>query len=64
MAALGKHMAFRFSLGAIALLALATPAMAQGVQIPEPSGMTLFALSALGVMVGRRLAARRPGRDD
>ena len=43
----------------------AQPALANaGVQIPEASSMTLFALGVLGVIVGRRLAERDKDADD
>lgn len=35
------------------LLAFATPALAVGAAIPEPSSMALFGLGVLGVVVGR-----------
>ena len=50
----------------IALWLLAAPAAAlagDSTQVPEGSHLTLFALGLLGVIVGRRLAMRRPGED-
>ena len=45
------------------LLLSASPALADaGTQVPEGSQFTLFALGLLGVIVGRRLAARKPGK--
>ena len=47
------------------LVIAAQPALANvGVQVPEASSMTLFALGVLGVIVGRRLAARDADSDD
>ena len=44
----------------LAVLILAAPASAaDGVQIPEASGLTLFALGVIGVIVGRHLSIRR-----
>ena len=48
----------------VAIIA-AQPALANaGVQIPEASSMTLFALGVLGVIVGRRLAERDRDSED
>jgi hypothetical protein len=47
----------------VCLIALATPAAAfaaGGVPVPEGSQFTLFALGALGVLIGRRASMRRP----
>lgn len=42
-------------------LGFATPALAQGsTAVPEPSDLALFALGVLGVLIGRRAAAKRP----
>ncbi|GGD97052.1 hypothetical protein GCM10011515_16040 [Tsuneonella deserti] len=38
------------------LLGFATPALAAGAAVPEPSAMALFGLGVLGVIVGRRSA--------
>jgi hypothetical protein len=47
------------------LVFVAAPASAGGgIQVPEPSHLALFALGALGVIVGRAGAARRRDRDD
>lgn len=49
----------RLALAAIALLS-AAPAWATGAaQVPEGSGLTLFALGAAGVLIGRRLSMRK-----
>ncbi|TCJ38360.1 PEP-CTERM sorting domain-containing protein [Parafrankia sp. BMG5.11] len=40
-------------------LVIASPAMAAGTAVPEPSGLALFGLGVLGVIVGRRGARRR-----
>jgi len=50
----------------VCLLALTTPAAALaagGVPVPEGSQFTLFALGALGVLIGHRASMRRP-KDD
>ena len=58
-------MAARLALIPVLILLIAVPAMAQaGTQVPEASSMTLFAMGAAGVIIGRRLAARRGHRDD
>lgn len=50
---------------AIMLLFAAAPAAANGsAQIPEASSLTLFALGALGVIIGRRLSMRKSDRED
>jgi hypothetical protein len=41
------------------LLGFATPALAAGVAIPEPSSMALFGLGVIGVIIGRRGARRK-----
>lgn len=41
------------------LLGFATPALAAGAAVPEPSSMALFGLGVLGVLVGRRGARRK-----
>ncbi|WP_162199428.1 PEP-CTERM sorting domain-containing protein [Aurantiacibacter luteus] len=56
-------MTARFVLAAFATLAVAVPAAAQATQVPEASSMTLFAMGAAGVMIGRRLARRKADRD-
>ena len=49
---------------ALILLALASPAAAtDSVQVPEASGLTLFALGVLGVLVGRHFSMRRRESD-
>ena len=48
------------------LIALTTPAAALAagaVPVPEGSQFTLFALGALGVLIGRRASMRRPQDD-
>ncbi|MGN6356032.1 MAG: PEP-CTERM sorting domain-containing protein [Novosphingobium sp.] len=42
-------------------LGMATPALAQGLAVPEPSTLVLFGLGVVGVIVGRR--GGRPRRD-
>lgn len=39
---------------ALMFLGFATPALAAGAAVPEPSSMALFGLGVLGVVVGRR----------
>lgn len=57
-------MIHRMFLSAI-LLILAAPAAGSGTaQIPEASSMTLFALGAIGVIIGRRLSMRKSDRDE
>jgi len=48
----------RFALPLL-FLAVATPALAAGTAIPEPSSLALFGLGVLGVLVGRHGARRR-----
>ena len=44
----------------ISLVAITSPAAAQvGAQVPEGSNLTLFALGALGLIVGRRVAMKK-----
>ncbi len=51
---------FCLALGA-ACLAAATPALAQGgVQVPEPSDLTLLGIGIAGLVIGRYAARRRP----
>lgn len=50
--------AVTFALGA------ASPALAQGIAIPEPTDMTLLALSVAGLIIGRQVARKRPGDQD
>lgn len=46
------------------LLFCPTAALAgESTQVPEGSQLTLLALGLIGVIVGRRLAMRRPGED-
>jgi hypothetical protein len=46
------------------MLASATPAWASDhASVPEGSQLMLFALALLGVIVGRRASARKPGED-
>lgn len=53
----------RLAVAAI-LMVSATPAWAEGAaQVPEGSGLTLFALGAAGVLIGRRLSMRKSGKD-
>lgn len=48
----------------ILLAVLASPALAgDGVQVPEGSALTLFALGVLGVIVGRRGSMRPKDRN-
>jgi len=43
---------------------LASPALAGGAaQVPEGSSITLFAMGAAGVIIGRRLSIRRSKQD-
>ncbi|CAH0495814.1 hypothetical protein [Novosphingobium sp. CECT 9465] len=51
----------RISFALAALLAFATPALAQsaGISIPEPTDGALFALGLVGLVVGRQVAKRR-----
>ena len=45
---------------ASALLALATPALAQnGATVSEPSDLALLGLGVIGVIVGRHVASKR-----
>jgi hypothetical protein len=41
------------------LLCFATPALAAGTAVPEPSSMALFGLGVVVVIVGRRGARRK-----
>ncbi|WP_126176466.1 PEP-CTERM sorting domain-containing protein [Tsuneonella rigui] len=41
------------------LLGFATPALAAGAAIPEPSSMALFGLGVVGVLIGRHGARRK-----
>jgi hypothetical protein len=44
----------------VSLLLAAVPAhAADSVQLPEGSNLTLFALGVLGVVIGRRVSARK-----
>ncbi|MCK9540678.1 MAG: PEP-CTERM sorting domain-containing protein [Novosphingobium sp.] len=36
---------------------------AQSFVLPDPSGLTLFALGVAGLIIGRRVAARRKDED-
>ncbi len=53
-------------LAAFLVLALGSggPALAQGISIPEPTDLTLLALSVAGLIVGRRAARKRPDSQD
>jgi hypothetical protein len=52
-------------LAVLVLLASATAAHAQaGTALPDPSGLTLFALGVAGVIVGRNIAARKKDEDE
>jgi hypothetical protein len=47
------------ALGAAASLLLVEPAYAAvSFDLPDPSGITLFALGVAGLLVGRRIAGR------
>ncbi|RIV85712.1 PEP-CTERM sorting domain-containing protein [Aurantiacibacter zhengii] len=49
---------------AAALFASAAPAAAEGAtQVPEASGLTLFAIGVAGVLIGRRLSMRSKDQD-
>jgi hypothetical protein len=48
----------RFAIGLL-FLGFATPALAAGTAVPEPSSMALFGLGVVGVLVGRRGARRK-----
>ena len=49
---------------AVILLCSAVPAAASGAaQVSEGSSLTLFALGAAGVLLGRRLSMRRKDKD-
>ncbi|WP_229814059.1 PEP-CTERM sorting domain-containing protein [Novosphingobium colocasiae] len=43
-----------------ALLIAAPAHAAGGVVLPEPSSMLLFTLGTAGVVIGRKLSAKRP----
>lgn len=48
----------------VLLLLTSAPAMAaDSAQVPEGSQLTLFALGVAGVLLGRRLSARRSDKD-
>lgn len=50
----------RFALATVATLLAAGTAHAQsGVQLPEPSSITLLGLGLAGLLIGRRFAERR-----
>lgn len=54
-------MGFRYISGLAGLLASCQPALAStGIAIPEPSDPWLFGLGVAGLLVGRRVARRRP----
>jgi len=44
---------------AFMVLCFATPALAAGTAVAEPSSMALFGLGVLGVIIGRRGARRK-----
>ena len=48
---------------AIFFTAIGPAAAANGVSIPEPSDPWLFGLGVIGLLVGRRVAKRRPPSD-
>ena len=53
----------------LALMFIVVPAAAaagdgNGIQIPEPSNMTLMALGLVGLIVGRHAARSKRSRDD
>ena len=51
-------------MASLILLFAASPASAaDGVQIPEASGLTLFALGVVGVAIGRHFSMRRGEQD-
>jgi hypothetical protein len=45
-------------------LGLANPAWAQSIAVPEPSDMTLLALSVAGLIIGRQVARKDPDDQD
>jgi uncharacterized membrane protein YfcA len=51
--------------GAVIFFATTAPVMAQGLvrQVPEPGVVGLLALAAAGVIIGRRMAYRKPPQD-
>ncbi|MBV1918812.1 MAG: hypothetical protein KUG65_12245 [Sphingomonadaceae bacterium] len=52
-------------LGAAAFIISTLPALAgdPNAQVPEPSMVTIISLACAGVLIGRRMAAKRPPRD-
>ncbi|RZK02692.1 MAG: PEP-CTERM sorting domain-containing protein [Novosphingobium sp.] len=47
-------------ISAVASLLLAGPAHAAGsIQLPDPSGITLFSLGIAGLLIGRHFAGKR-----
>lgn len=45
------------------LLFVAAPAEAAGTPLPEPSNLALFGLGLAGLVIGRRMAAKRKSPD-
>ncbi|MXO58200.1 hypothetical protein GRI89_01395 [Altererythrobacter salegens] len=53
----------RILMSAAFLLSSSAALAGDGMQVPEGSQVTLFALGLAGVLIGRRLAIRDPGQD-